>query len=222
MEKETLILFLIIIVPIIICQILLGFWVGLLAGIVVLIVLSFFFLGNGNNKKSQKETVAIYKEAERGYNDKRQQLVKKYGKIRKMFKDEYGRRDLLIIFEDPTYVYLNDEIYAAKNIIGCEIKDMHWKPQDKYVSKHSTAEVIGRSVVGELIDGAPGAIIGGTTAKQTTTNVSQNFDCNYVVTVQLNDDNHPHEKIAFGNSLKRAEEFATLINLIIKNKKTNP
>lgn len=145
----------------------------------------------------------------------------------------YPNGEIIIDVEDKT-ILLNDKVYKFCDIIDCnlsasvetdasiEFLNAYNEVKQARESKPSTGEILGRSLVGGVIGGAPGAIIGGLSSKKdvvTPQFVDPKYN-NFSVIVTIDDVMCPQEVILIGRFKERAFEILNSLKVIINSNKS--
>lgn len=154
------------------------------------------------------------------------QLVSKYGEITKIIPiEEDDLNKSIIVFEKTNCVVINGLEMSMDDILRCTYVDntRTEKGAVAYESKTENGSLIKRAIVGNLLLGSAGAIIGGATAKTTTTIVRQDNDTiyhDYTIIVNINSLSSPIIKINLGQDGSKVDEIIGLMNVII-NRRNN-
>ena len=152
------------------------------------------------------------------------ELVSKYGKPDKIINLEVLKiNKSIIVFAEKKRLWLLGRDMPMESIIDCKIQDDEYSYDGGSYSetKTNTGSMLKRAAVGTLVAGAAGAVIGGATAKRTTTTFSAG-SCTghkYYVYININDLSEPVVKIDMGSDFNRANEILGLFSVIIERNK---
>ena len=131
--------------------------------------------------------------------------------------------DLIRVYEKSSVILIKGMKYGFDEIIGWDLIDNSKVIKGELSSTTSTNNVnaIGRAVMGAALGGVAGAVIGGTTAKQTT-EYKQGEDKtihDYTLNIKVNRLSEPLVKLYVGKNEDLALEAAALINIIVLRNK---
>lgn len=207
----------------------------------VIILLGTFLtvLINGLNKEKMKELKQIEFENQRNKlkieEDRitciQQTLIDKYGQPSKIINinnwKEYDHKKYIIIFTEPSIVYLGGQEISFTDISSFKIIDnyqiKHGEVIGELETKTDAGGLIGRSIGGAALGGGIGAVIGASsTPKNTSAYYLQENDKlihDYIFIVGTKCFNRPTIQIRIGDNWKIASEIEVIFNLILENNK---
>lgn len=171
-------------------------------------------------REKQKRLNALRPAYQKTFNE----LVSKYGKPDKIINLEVLKMNKsIIVFAEKKRIWLLGRDIPMESIIDCKIQDDEYSYDGGSYSetKTNTGSMLKRAAVGTLVAGAAGAVIGGATAKRTTTTFSAG-SCTghkYYVYININDLSEPVVKIDIGSDFNRANEILGLFSVIIERNK---
>lgn len=189
------------------------------------------------NKKREKELAQIQKEVEEEsekewaiYDRQLKTLEEKYGEPTRqfiLFPDylEYEKR-CIYIFETERKIFMNNSCYDFKDIIGYSLhidNQMIITSSTSSIEKTNTGNLLGRTIGGAVIGGGLGAVIGGVSASRSSEGrtVSETTSRhNYILYVKINSISNPLIPLDFTVHRESAEEFATILDIIIASNKS--
>ena len=123
------------------------------------------------------------------------------------------------IHESKKEIFLKGQTYPFKDIMSCTFSDNPTiiKGAVTAVTKSKNGSAIGRAIVGDVIAGPAGAIIGGTTGKNTTEFKHENDRVihNYTVLVNVNSIANPLVRIETREDGELTNEIVALMNVIM-------
>lgn len=202
--------------------------------IVLAILLAILIYGVNWDNKRKKEMEIKRKENQRKKEEELKEKRKIYEEKQQAFINTNGTPDKSIIIKD---LDLNSEIhvyeksqkifilgkeYSFQDIISCTLSDNSRIVKGKMtaVTKSKTGNVIGRSIVGDVLAGPAGAIIGGSTADRHTEFIQEDDKTihDYTVIININSISEPIIRINTGWRGKLANEIVGLMNVIISRK----
>ena len=171
-------------------------------------------------REKQKRLNALRPAYQKTFNE----LVSKYGKPDKIINLEVLKMNKsIIVFAEKKRIWLLGRDIPMESIIDCKIQDDEYSYDGGSYSetKTNTGSMLKRAAVGTLVAGAAGAVIGGATAKRTTTTFSAG-SCTghkYYVYININDLSEPIVKIDMGSDFNRANEILGLFSVILERTK---
>ena len=114
-------------------------------------------------------------------------------------------------------MFLQNNSIPFKEILSYSLSDNENVVQTAHtITTNNTGSVVGRGIVGGLIAGPVGAIIGGSTAKKSsTTTVDPVSIHKYTVFITIDNINNSLIKLPFGNNEDNARHIASLLEVII-------
>ena len=126
------------------------------------------------------------------------------------------------VYENSKTVFILGKEYTFKDIMSCTFSDNPRIVKGKVtaITKSKNGNVIGRSIVGDVVAGPAGAIIGGTTAKKHTEYIQEDDKTihDYTVIININSISDPIIRIHTGQDGKLTNEIVGLMNVIISRK----
>lgn len=154
------------------------------------------------------------------------ELVVKYGKPDKIINLEpFDLKKSIIVFSGKRRIWLLGRDLSMESIMDCRLQNDEHNYSDGLYNEieTKTGNMIKRAAVGTLVAGTAGAVIGGATAKRTTTsNTSANYIWHdYYVYVFINDLSEPVVKIDTNGDANRANEIVGLFSVIIERNKNH-
>lgn len=173
--------------------------------------------------KYQAEEKSRLEEEEKENSKMLASLGVKYGEPAKIIKLlDNTVENAFIVFSQSQNIYANKIVIPFNQVIGCVIKDDSYTTVEgikKAVTTTNTGSTVGRAVVGGLVGGAPGAIIGGSTAKKETEIIDNTRTIthhHYFAVINTADVSNPVVSVDCGQaSSKAAEEIKAIIDGII-------
>jgi hypothetical protein len=193
-----------------------------------------------NKIEEEKKEKSII-EAQIKYNNFKKELISKYGNPNKIIKikdnEEHYICNEIFIFEESKKIIIEGNELDFNKILDFSTKDHSTNYYDKYSNSSGgvdTGSIIGRSAVGGLIGGAPGAIIGGVTANRKMDKLdleirSVSYDLDRMnkytsLYINIDDISNPKIEIRFKNNAvneAKINEITSLLNVIINRNKNN-
>lgn len=126
------------------------------------------------------------------------------------------------VYEKEKKVFIFGKEYSFKDVISCTFSDSPRVIKGKVtaITKSKNGNVIGRSIVGDVVAGPAGAIIGGTTAKKHTEYIQEDDRTihDYTVIINMNSISDPIIRIYTGEDGTLTNEIVGLMNVIISRK----
>ena len=131
----------------------------------------------------------------------------------------YGYNSYIFVNESEQKIMLCGKVYNFTEIISFDVTDnskVIYSPATSSTSTN-TGSVIGRAVVGGLLTGGVGAIIGGTTAKRTTTTSGSesHIEHKFFINITIDSISDPIIRLYIGNNVYKANEISSLLSVII-------
>ena len=124
-----------------------------------------------------------------------------------------------LVFEENRVLVIDDKVYKFEDIINYTITDNTKTiySEQKSTTKTNTGSLLGRAVLGGLAFGAAGAVIGGVTAKQSTTTSQYETEeeHDYAISVTINDLANPTIIIKLFDDATTTQEIASVLSIII-------
>lgn len=133
----------------------------------------------------------------------------------------------IIVNEHAEKIIINHHLYNFKDIIDYQITDdaqsiQHFNNITSTSETHtSTGDMLGRAAVGSILGGTAGAIIGGATAKKSTTTITPGYSVktkiqhNYRIDVTINNLSHPLETMLLGDNTQITNQVSSLLGIIV-------
>lgn len=199
--------------------------------IIVAVLFVFAFIMGGQEEAKRKE------EVEQRRQKRKRELESKteeYNALKQQFLSDNGNPDKTIVvseldlnseihvYEDSKKVFILGKEYSFKDIMSCTFSDNPRIVKGKVtaITKSKNGNVIGRSIVGDVVAGPAGAIIGGTTAKKHTEYIQEDDKTihDYTVIININSISDPIVRIHTGQDGKLTNEIVGLMNVIISRK----
>lgn len=204
------------------------FWVVIIF-VVVVIIIAGVSSSQEEAKRKERAELERLKRAERlkakteEYNKIKQQFIALHGTPDKsMSVKELDFNSEIHVYERAKRVFILGKEYAFKDIMSCTFSDTPVVIKGKMtaITKSKNGDVIGRSIVGDLVAGPAGAVIGGTTAKKNTEYFQEPDKTvhDYTVIINVNSISNPIIRIHTGNDGKLTNEIVGLLNVIISRK----
>lgn len=201
----------------------------------VIIFIAIFFvvviistINEDEKKKQRAEELRIkreeqLKEKTEQYNISKQQFIETNGTPDKsLIISKLDINAEIHAYENSKKVYILGKEYSFKDIISCTFSDNPRVIKGKVtaITKSKNGNVIGRSIVGDVVAGPAGAIIGGTTAKKHTEYIQEDDKTvhDYTVIININSISEPIVRIHTGENGKLTNEIVGLMNVIISRK----
>lgn len=137
----------------------------------------------------------------------------------------YGYNSYILVNENEKKIMLNKTVYNFKDIITFNITDnskVIYSPTTS-TTNTDTGNMLGRAVIGGVLTGGVGAIIGATTAKQTTTTSggeSYTEHC-FIVSLTIDSISTPIINLYLGNDANKTNEVCALLTVIINRNQSN-
>jgi len=210
---------------------------GKLAGWVWVVIIIFVFVFilslvmsiQEDAKKKERAEQARLKREERlkaqteEYNALKQQFVETNGIPDKSLSiSDLDFNSEIHVYEKNKKVFIMGKDYSFRDIISCTFSDNPRIVKGKVtaITKSKNGNVIGRSIVGDVVAGPAGAIIGGTTAKKHTEYIQEDDKTvhDYTVIININSISEPIIRIHTGRDGKLTNEIVGLMNVIISRK----
>lgn len=205
-------------------------WVWVVIVVVILfIVISVIMSINEDSKKKERAEQARLRREERvkaqteEYNVLKQQFVETNGTPDKsLIISNLDINSEIHVYEKTKKVFIMGKEYSFRDIISCTFSDNPRIVKGKVtaITKSKNGNVIGRSIVGDVIAGPAGAIIGGTTAKKHTEYIQEDDKTvhDYTVIINMNSISEPIIRIHTGQDGKLTNEIVGLMKVIISRK----
>lgn len=136
----------------------------------------------------------------------------------------------ILIFEEGSMLVMKGEEIPFSKVLGFALNDdtetiVQNTTQYTSTTKTSTGSMLGRAVVGGVLLGGVGALAGASTAKKETTTVptvgtsTSTTKHHYVLYLSLDDLSNPTREIKLGSDTKKAQNVASIFNIIIQRNK---
>ena len=193
--------------------------------IVVPLMIGKYREGKVRKRKQQQleELEEALKEKRRIYEENKQAFIKINGiPDKSVATNDLDFNAEIHVYEKSQKVFIQGKEYSFKDIISCTLSDSPRIAKGKMtaITKSNTGDVIGRSIVGDVIGGSAGAIIGGTTASKHTEYIQEDDRTIHDYTVIINMDSiaEPIIRIHTGENVKTTNEIVGLMNVIISRK----
>lgn len=159
------------------------------------------------------------------YNQSRNELISKYGEPDKtIILEDLNINKEIIAFGKVNRIWILGNDLPMCDVLSCTFNDNQEVIKGKvtYETKTKSGNMVKRAVVGDVLFGGAGAVIGGSTAKKTTTAIQENdkIQHDYTVIINVNSLSNPVIRIYLGQKGHKVNEIVGLMNVIIgRNKK---
>lgn len=205
-------------------------WVWIVVGVFVVLFILLLISANKEEakKKERAEQARLIREEKlkaktEEYNALMQQFLSTNGTPDKTIViDELDINSEIHVYEKTKKIFILGKEYSFKDVISCTFSDSPRVVKGKVtaVTKSKNGNVIGRSIVGDVVAGPAGAIIGGTTAKKQTEYIQEDDKTihDYTVIINMNSISEPIIRIHTGERGKLTNEIVGLMNVIISRK----
>lgn len=207
-------------------------WSDLMVTVIFLALVIFIplMIGRYRENKVRKRKKEQLEELERTLNEKRriyeenkQAFIKANGIPDKSVPtNDLDFNEEIHVYEKAQKVFIQGKEYSFKDIISCTLSDSPRIAKGKMtaITKSNTGDVIGRSIVGDVIGGSAGAIIGGATAQKHTEIIQEDDRTihDYTVIINMDSITEPIIRIHTGENVKTTNEIVGLMNVIISRK----
>ena len=206
--------------------------IGLIVLIVIIVMLYINFSSSQDEiekKRKLKEEELEREEQERlleienKYLEQRKSLISKYGfPDRRIKMEENNINSEIHVYEDLKKVLIFGKEYMFSEILSCTYSDNATTIKGKVSAKTKSdlKNVVGRSLVGGVLAGDVGAIIGGTTARNTTEIIQEDDKIihDYMIIINVDRISNPIIHIHTGENKDLTSEIVGLMNVIASRK----
>lgn len=138
---------------------------------------------------------------------------------KKIILRENDINGLILVNEAAQKVYINGITLDFNDILNYSVTDnpITIKGDSQEIVESDDSSMLKRAIIGHIFAGDAGAIIGGLTARTTTTYHEEDdiIEHNYTILININSISNPIMKIAVGSDTELANEIAGLLNVII-------
>jgi len=204
------------------------FWVIIIIFVLIIIISVVNSIQEDAKKKERAEQARLKREEQlkaqtEEYNALKQQFVETNGiPDKSLIISELDIKSEIHVYEKAKKVFIMGNDYSFRDIISCTFSDNPRIVKGKVtaITKSKNGNVIGRSIVGDVVAGPAGAIIGGTTAKKHTEYFQEDDKTvhDYTVIINMNSISEPIIRIHTGADGKLTNEIVGLMNVIISRK----
>lgn len=204
-------------------------WIVLVVFVVLFIIAGMQASAKEAEKKLKREehlaSIAKEKKAqEEKYEKEKQEQISSVGVADKtIILKENDINSEINVYESRRIINIMGKDYEFKDVLSCTFTDSPRTIKGKIIAetKSKNGNVIGRSIVGDVVAGPAGAIIGGTTAKKNTVYHQEDDRVvhDYTVIININSISTPIIRIPTKENGKLTNEIVGLMNVIISRLK---